>query len=69
MLPRRFVRENPEAVREGLDLRHNDDVDLDAILELDAEWRELKAEGDDLRHERNEISSRIGELKQEGKDD
>ncbi|PSP51176.1 serine--tRNA ligase [Halobacteriales archaeon QH_3_68_24] len=69
MLPRRFVRENPEAVREGLDLRHNDDVDLDAILELDAEWRDLKAEGDDLRRQRNEISSRIGELKQEGKDD
>ena len=69
MLRRRFVRENPEAVRDGLDLRHNDDVDLDAILELDAEWRELKAEGDDLRRQRNEISSRIGELKQEGKDD
>ena len=69
MLRRRFVRENPEAVRDGLDLRHNDDVDLDAILELDAEWRELKAEGDDLRRQRNEISSRIGELKQEGRDD
>jgi len=69
MLSRRFVRENPEAVREGLDLRHNDDVDLDAILDMDEEWRDLKAEGDDLRHRRNEISSRIGELKQEGKDD
>jgi seryl-tRNA synthetase len=69
MLSRRFVRENPEAVREGLDLRHNDDVDLDAILEMDEEWRDLKAEGDDLRHRRNEISSRIGDLKQEGNDD
>jgi seryl-tRNA synthetase len=69
MLRRRFVRENPEVVRDGLDLRHNDDVDLDRILEMDEEWRELKAEGDDLRHRRNEISSRIGELKQEGKDD
>ena len=69
MLRRRFVREHPEAVREGLDLRHNDDVDLDAILEMDEEWRDLKAEGDDLRHRRNEISSRIGELKQEGNDD
>jgi seryl-tRNA synthetase len=69
MLSRRFVRENPEVVRDGLDLRHNDDVDLDAILEMDEEWRDLKAEGDDLRHRRNEISSRIGDLKQEGKDD
>ena len=69
MLSRRFVRENPDAVREGLALRHNDDVDVDEILELDAEWRELKAEGDDLRHERNEISDRIGELKQAGREE
>jgi seryl-tRNA synthetase len=68
MLSRRFVRENPDAVREGLALRHNDDVDVDEILELDAEWRALKAEGDDLRHERNEISDRIGELKQAGRE-
>jgi len=69
MLSRRFLRENPEVVRDGLDLRHNDEVDLDAILEMDEEWRDLKAEGDDLRHRRNEISSHIGDLKQEGKDD
>jgi len=69
MLSGRFVRENPEAVREGLDLRGNDDVDLDRILELDAEWRDLKAEGDDLRHERNEISDEIGELKQRGEEE
>jgi seryl-tRNA synthetase len=69
MLSRRFVRENPDVVREGLELRGNDDVDLDRILELDEEWRDLKAEGDNLRHQRNEISSQIGELKQEGKDE
>ncbi|WP_256296081.1 serine--tRNA ligase [Haloarchaeobius salinus] len=65
MLDRRYLRENPEEVRESLDDRGYD-VDLDEILELDAEWRELKAEGDDLRHERNEVSSKIGQLKQEG---
>ncbi|MFB6309661.1 MAG: serine--tRNA ligase [Salinirussus sp.] len=69
MLGRQFVRENPEAVREALELRGNTDVDLDALLEIDAEWRELKARGDDLRHERNEVSERIGELKQAGDED
>jgi len=69
MLSRRFLREHPDAVRDGLELRHNDDVDVDEILDLDAEWRDLKAKGDELRHERNEISSKIGELKQEGREE
>ncbi|MGB9987196.1 serine--tRNA ligase [Salarchaeum japonicum] len=68
MLSRQFVRENPETVREALDNK-GVDVDLDRILEVDDEWRDLKAEGDDLRHERNEVSSKIGQLKQEGKEE
>ncbi|MFB6235828.1 MAG: serine--tRNA ligase [Halopenitus sp.] len=68
MLSRQFVRENPETVREALD-KKGVDVDLDHVLEIDEEWRELKAEGDDLRHERNEVSSKIGDLKQEGKEE
>ena len=66
MLSRQYVREHPAAVRETLAARGVEDVDLDAILEIDEEWRELKAEGDDLRHDRNEVSSKIGELKQAG---
>jgi seryl-tRNA synthetase len=69
MLPRQFVREQPETVREALERRGNDDVDLEAILSLDGEWRELKSRGDDLRHEQNQVSSRIGELKREGDDE
>ena len=65
MLSRQFVRENPETVREALENK-GVDVDLDRILDVDEEWRELKRRGDDLRHERNEISSRIGDLKQAG---
>ena len=68
MLSRQFVRENPDAVRAALETK-GVDVDLDRILEIDEEWRALKSEGDDLRHERNEVSSTIGRLKQEGKDD
>ncbi|MFB6084435.1 MAG: serine--tRNA ligase [Halorientalis sp.] len=66
MISRQFLRENPEMVREALETKGVDDVDLDRILEIDEEWRELKARGDDLRHERNEVSSKIGQLKQEG---
>src|SRR6056297_110477 len=62
MLSRQFVRENPEVVREAL-ANKGVDVDLDRILDVDEEWRELKQRGDDLRHERNEVSSTIGELK------
>jgi len=66
MLSRQFVRENPETVRETLKRRGIEDVDLEEILALDEEWRELKSRGDDLRHEQNQVSSRIGELKREG---
>jgi seryl-tRNA synthetase len=65
MLSRQFVRENPEAVREALVRRGMDDV-VDDVLEIDEQWRELKARGDDLRAERNEVSERIATLKREG---
>lgn len=68
MLDRTYLRENPDAVRDALKNRGTD-ADFDEILDIDERWRELKARGDELRHKRNEISSQIGELKQEGKDD
>jgi len=67
MLSRQFVREHPQAVRDALaERRMTDEVDLDRVLEIDAEWRELKSRGDGLRQERNQVSQRIGELKREG---
>jgi seryl-tRNA synthetase len=69
MLSRQFVRENPETVREALELRGMAETDLDEILDTDERWRERKSRGDDLRHERNQVSDRIGELKREGKDE
>ena len=68
MLSRQFVREHPEEVRRALETK-GVDVDLDRVLEIDEQWRELKAEGDGLRHERNEVSSQIGELKAEGEEE
>jgi seryl-tRNA synthetase len=68
MIDRTTLREEPERVRAALDARGSD-VDLDALLDLDGEWRELKARGDELRHERNEVSRSIGELKREGEEE
>lgn len=69
MLSRQFVRENPDVVREALELRGQDRVDVDEILEIDEQWRGLKSRGDDLRQERNEVSSEIGDLKREGEEE
>ncbi|AZH24148.1 serine--tRNA ligase [Haloplanus aerogenes] len=70
MLSRQYLRENPDVVRRNLEDRGMaDDVDLDRLLEIDEEWRSLKSEGDDLRHERNQVSDKIGRLKGEGKDE
>jgi seryl-tRNA synthetase len=70
MLSRQFVREHPDEVRDTLEKRGMaDEIDLDHVLTIDEEWRELKARGDDLRHERNEVSRRIGELKREGSEE
>ncbi|WP_436346667.1 serine--tRNA ligase [Natronorubrum sp. FCH18a] len=66
MIDRTYLRENPEEVRDGLEAR-GADVDLDDLLEIDERWRELKARGDELRHERNQVTKRIGELVADGK--
>jgi seryl-tRNA synthetase len=69
MISRQILRDEPERVRDALDAKGVEDVDLDGILDVYDEWRDLKAEGDDLRHERNEVSRKIGELKREGEEE
>ncbi len=65
MIDRELLRDDPEAVRRAIETK-GVDIDLDRVIDLDERWRELKARGDDLRHERNEVSDRIGELKAAG---
>ncbi|QLG61270.1 serine--tRNA ligase [Halorarum salinum] len=69
MISRQLLRDEPDTVRQALEDKGVDDVDLDRIVEMDDEWRDLKGRGDTLRHERNQVSSRIGELKQEGREE
>ncbi|GAC1319658.1 MAG: serine--tRNA ligase [Chloroflexota bacterium] len=55
MLSREFIRSHPDAVKRAVQIRR-DEAPIDEIVSLDAEQRRLKAEGDELKAERNRIS-------------
>lgn len=55
MLSRDFIRTHPEEVKQAV-LQRCDEAPIDEILALDAEQRQLKVEGDNLKAERNRIS-------------
>ncbi len=69
MLDIKFVRENPEAVKENIKKKfQNHKLGLvDEVIELDKKNRELKLKGDELRNSRNSLSTQIGSLMREGK--
>ncbi len=67
MLDIRFIRENADAVKAAMQNRKAD-VDVDAVLALDARRREIVAEAEELKAERNRISKSIGKIIQEGGD-
>ncbi len=61
------IRDNPKKLENKLEAR-GEDVDVERLLELDEKRRSLIAEVEELRHERNESSEKIGKLKSEGKE-
>mgnify|MGYP003359187773 CR=1 FL=1 len=67
MLDMRFIRENTDVVRKSLEAR-NSDYNLDELLSLDKERREVLTEVEALKKERNEVSAIIGKNAREGKD-
>lgn len=69
MIDIRFLRENPDIVRENIRKKFQDAKLplVDEVMELDAENRRAKQEGDDLRSRRNKISKEIGALMAQGK--
>ena len=71
MLDIKFVRENPDKVKENIKKKFQDKKLplVDEVIVLDKEIRELKVSGDNLRQERNETSNLIGGLMREGKKD
>lgn len=65
MLDIRFIRENADAVKAAM-INRNAAVDVDAVLALDARRRELVAEAETLKAERNTVSKSIGQMIKEG---
>lgn len=69
MLDLKFVRENPEIVKENIRKKFQfEKLPLvDEVIALDIENRNIKQEADALRAERNKISKEIGLLMSQGK--
>ena len=69
MLDIKFVRENPDVVKENIKKKYQEEkLELvDKVIELDKKSRELKTNGDNLRSERKKISDEIGMLFKNGK--
>ncbi|MBR2738442.1 MAG: serine--tRNA ligase [Lachnospiraceae bacterium] len=64
MLDIKFVRENPEAVKENIRKKFKDEKLplVDEVIALDAEVRAAQQEADDLRASKNKLSKQIGAL-------
>lgn len=71
MLDIKFVRENPELVKENIKKKfQNHKLPLvDEVIELDTKNRTTKLRGDELRSQRNSLSSEIGILMKNGEKD
>ncbi len=69
MLDLKFVRENPDIVKKNIENKFQfDKLPLvDEVIELDEKNRAAKAEGDDIRAQRNKLSKQIGQLMGQGK--
>ncbi len=69
MIDIKFVKENPEKVKENIKKKFQDEKIplVDRVIELDEELRSVKIKGDGLRQKRNSISDEIGMLFQSGK--
>ena len=69
MIDIKFLRENPEAVKENIRKKFQDEKLplVDEVIELDAESRKTQKEADDLRANRNKVSKEIGALMAQGK--
>lgn len=68
MLDIKFVRENPDIVKQNIKNKFQDHKLplVDEAIELDKKSREIKTEADNLRAKRNKVSKEIGELMKAG---
>ena len=71
MLDIKFLRENPEIVKQNIKNKFQDSKLplVDEVIKLDSEYRAFKGEADSLRGGRNKLSKEIGMLMAQGKRD
>ena len=71
MIDIKFLRENPNVVKENIKKKFQDHklVLVNEVIELDNKNREVKLKGDELRSKRNSLSSQIGILMKNGNKD
>ena len=69
MIDIKFLRENPDVVRENIKKKFQDEKLplVDEVMKLDDERRAVQQEADDLRAKKNKISKEIGALMAQGK--
>jgi len=70
MIDINILRENPSLIKENIRKKFQDKKLplVKEILKIDEQWRKCKAEGDQLRAQRNKLSLEVGQLKKAGKD-
>ena len=71
MIDIKFLRENPDIIKQNIKNKfqmHKLPL-VDEVIELDNKNRELKLHGDELRAQRNSLSTQIGGLMRDGKKD
>lgn len=71
MLDIKFIRENPEAVKENIRKKFQEEKLplVDQVLELDSQNRQTIQEAQDLRTQRNTLSKQVGMLMGQAKKD
>ena len=71
MIDIKFLRENPDVVKENIKKKFQDSKLplVDEVIELDKKRRENQAEADEIRANKNKISKEIGALMAQGKKD
>ena len=67
MLDVKFIRENPEVVRQGLLNKNAKDI-VDEILQLDEQRRGFISKTEELKAKKNQVSAEIPKLKKAGQD-
>ena len=66
MLDIKFIRENPELVKQGIENKNEKHNTVDEILELDGKRRALLTEVEEKKAQKNKVSAEVGKLKKAG---